>query len=89
MEFEHLSIAGFLEAVEPVTSTEIAGERVGWSSFRRARTCGDGRGPPGTASGSSLQNPSGGRWRWGAGHTSGWGGLWMEIDYMAGNYYGC
>lgn len=40
MAFEHLSIAGFLEAVG---STEIAGERVGWSSFRRARTCGDGR----------------------------------------------
>ena len=40
MAFEHLSIAGFLEAV---TSTEISEKRVGWSSFRRARTCGDGR----------------------------------------------
>lgn len=40
MAFEHLSIAGFLEAAD---STEIAGERVGWSSFRRVRTCGDGR----------------------------------------------
>lgn len=40
-----LGLAGFPEpaAVEPVSFTEIAGERVGWSSFRRARTCGDGR----------------------------------------------
>jgi len=43
MAFEHLSIAGFPVAVEPVSFAEIAGERVGWSSFRRARTCGDGR----------------------------------------------
>ena len=40
MAFRHLSIAGFLEAAD---STEIAGERVGWASFRMARTCGDGR----------------------------------------------
>ncbi len=40
-----LGLAGFPEpvAVEPVSSTEIAGERVGWSSFRRARNSGDGR----------------------------------------------
>ncbi len=40
-----LDLAGFPEpvAVEPVSFTEIAGERVSWSSFRRARTCGDGR----------------------------------------------
>ena len=40
-----LALAGFPEpvAVEPVSFTEIAGERVGWSSFRRARNRGDGR----------------------------------------------
>ncbi|HRW81880.1 MAG TPA: hypothetical protein P5049_00350, partial [Methanothrix sp.] len=40
-----LDLAGFPEpdAVEPVSFTEIAGERIEWSSFRRARTCGDGR----------------------------------------------
>jgi len=40
-----LGLAGFPEptAVEAVPFTEIAGERVGWSSFLRARTCGDGR----------------------------------------------
>jgi len=40
-----LKLAGFPEpvAVEPVSFTEIAGERVGWSSFRRARSSGDGR----------------------------------------------
>ncbi|HPE63830.1 MAG TPA: type I-U CRISPR-associated protein Csb2 [Methanothrix sp.] len=40
-----LGLAGFPEpvAVERVSFTEIAGERVYWSSFRRARTCGDGR----------------------------------------------
>lgn len=40
-----LALAGFPEpvAVEPVSFTEIAGERVGWSSFRRARNSGDGR----------------------------------------------
>jgi len=40
-----LALAGFPEpaAVEQVSSTEIAGERVEWSSFRRARNSGDGR----------------------------------------------
>lgn len=40
-----LGLAGFPEpvAVESVSFTEIAGERVGWSSFRRARNRGDGR----------------------------------------------
>ena len=40
-----LSLAGFPEpaAVEVVSFTEIAGERVDWSSFRRARITGDGR----------------------------------------------
>jgi len=40
-----LGLAGFPEpaAVEAVSFTEIAGERVGWASFQRARTCGDGR----------------------------------------------
>ena len=40
-----LGLAGFPEpvAVEPVSSTEIAGERVGWASFRRARNSGDGK----------------------------------------------
>jgi len=40
-----LRLAGFPEpvAVDPAPVIEIAGERVGWSSFRRARTCGDGR----------------------------------------------
>jgi CRISPR-associated protein Csb2 len=40
-----LGLAGFPEpaAVQAVDSTEIAGERVGWARFRRARTCGDGR----------------------------------------------
>ena len=40
-----LALAGFPEpvAVEPVSSTKIAGERVGWSSFRRARSTGVGR----------------------------------------------
>lgn len=40
-----LGLAGFPEpaAVEPISYTEIAGERVGWSSFRRARNRGDGR----------------------------------------------
>lgn len=40
-----LRLAGFPEpaAVKPVSFTEIAGERVGWSSFRRARSSGDGR----------------------------------------------
>jgi CRISPR-associated protein Csb2 len=40
-----LGLAGFPEpaAVEPVSFTEIAGDRVGWSSFRRARSTGDGR----------------------------------------------
>jgi len=40
-----LALAGFPEpvAVEPVSFTEIAGERVEWASFRRARNRGDGR----------------------------------------------
>lgn len=40
-----LGLAGFPEpaAIEPVSFTEIAGERVGWASFRRARSSGDGR----------------------------------------------
>jgi len=40
-----LGLAGFPEpaAVEPVSSTEIAGERVEWASFRRARNSGAGR----------------------------------------------
>jgi len=40
-----LGLAGFPEpvTVEAVSFTEIAGERVGWSSFRRARNRGDGR----------------------------------------------
>jgi CRISPR-associated protein Csb2 len=40
-----LALAGIPEpvAVEAVSSTEIAGERVGWASFRRARNSGDGR----------------------------------------------
>ena len=41
----HLGLAGFPEpvAIEPVFFTEITGERVEWSSFRRARITGDGR----------------------------------------------
>jgi CRISPR-associated protein Csb2 len=40
-----LSLGGFPEpeAVEPVSFTEIAGERIEWASFRRARSSGNGR----------------------------------------------
>jgi CRISPR-associated protein Csb2 len=58
MALEHLSIAGFLEAVEPVSFTEIAGERVGWSSFRRVRNSGYGRGAVSAGYGFRIEFPA-------------------------------
>jgi len=55
-----LGLAGFPEpeAVEPVSFTEIAGERADWSSFRRARTCGDGRRAGSAGYGFRIQFPA-------------------------------
>ncbi|MDF0594115.1 type I-U CRISPR-associated protein Csb2 [Methanotrichaceae archaeon M04Ac] len=88
-----LALAGFPEpaAVEAVSFTDIAGERVGWSSFRRARNRGDGRRAGSAGYGFRIEFAESVRGPVAVGYGAyfGMGGLRMEIDYRAGNYYGC
>jgi len=71
------------EAVEPVSFTSLAGQRTGWSSFRRARSSGDGRraGSCGYGFRIEFSEPVRGPVALGYGAHFGIGGFVAAIDY--------